>query len=197
MRKLLFFVVALAIAAFAQSHHFERLTTPTGGQMICAHCGAPENPPAKITITSRGEPREPLDMTGIVYLSDGKTPAAGYTLFVYHTGADGYYNHPNNVFQPRLYGYMKTGADGRYEFRTIMPGHYPDNSEPAHIHVHVFGPNYRERFLPEFWFDGDSLLKPSDYAQSKGMGDFAPIVKLSHGADGVWHGTRNFRLPPP
>ncbi len=193
-RAVVFIVLALAVAA-AQTHHFERMRTPSGGWAICGHCGAPENPPSKITITSPNEPGEPMVISGVLYKSDGKTPAEGMTIFVYHTGADGYYNHPNDPFQPRLYGYMKTGRDGRYEFRTIKPGRYPDHTEQAHIHIHVFGPNYRERFLAEYYFANDRKLATWEQYRVEQAGTASAIVQLTKGSDGAWHGTRNFILP--
>ncbi len=134
-------------------------------------------------------------ISGLLYKADGKTPAPGMTLFVYHTDAEGYYNYTKDPFQPRLYGYMKTDGGGRYEFRSIKPAMYPDHSEPAHIHVHVFGPDYSEQFLPEYWFDGDPKLSAKDIAENQAKGRFSAIVRLTKDANGVLRGTRDLRLP--
>jgi protocatechuate 3,4-dioxygenase beta subunit len=76
-------------------------------------------------------------------------------LFLYHTDASGFYNHPNSPLNPRLYGWVRTESTGHYEFESIRPAAYPSHTEPAHIHVHVFGPNRPEWFTDEFRFADD------------------------------------------
>ncbi|MDQ2920818.1 MAG: hypothetical protein M3R52_04270 [Acidobacteriota bacterium] len=60
----------------------------------CEWCGAmdaPPNPPSRIVIPPVGEPGEPLVIFGTVYKEDGKTPADGILIYVYHTNAAGIY----------------------------------------------------------------------------------------------------------
>src|SRR5215211_6191346 len=46
----------------------------------------------RTAIAGSGEAGEPLEMRGVIYRSDGKTPAPGVILYVYHTDAKGYYS---------------------------------------------------------------------------------------------------------
>jgi protocatechuate 3,4-dioxygenase beta subunit len=135
-----------------------------------------------------------MEISGTVYQKDGRTAAAGVVLFVYHTDATGHYDPQDDPFAPRIRGWMRTDSEGNYRFRTIRPSPYPNHSEPAHIHVHVWSDTMPEHFLPEYWFAGDPLLKPADLARFANLGTFSPIVTLTRGPDGVWHGRRNIRL---
>jgi protocatechuate 3,4-dioxygenase beta subunit len=56
-----------------------------------------------------------------------------------------------------------TDAEGRYEFRTIMPGPYPwpnggNDWRPAHIHFSLFGPSFAQRLITQMYFEGDPLI---------------------------------------
>lgn len=145
-------------------------------------------------MTRASERGEPLVMRGTVYMADGRTPAPNIVVFVYHTDATGHYNQPDSVWNPRLRGWMRTGADGKYEFHTIKPAAYPNHTEPAHIHVHVYGEGIPEHFLDDYWFEGDSLLKPDQKANAQAMGgNFSNIVKLTRDGPG-WVGVRDLRL---
>ncbi|HEX7136319.1 MAG TPA: hypothetical protein VF219_00660 [Vicinamibacterales bacterium] len=169
-------------------------TTATGGRMICAKCEVPANLTSAVTLSPAGEPGEPLEITGVIFQRDGGHAAAGVVMFVYHTDATGHYDPEDDPFAPRLRGWLRTGADGRYRIRTIRPAPYPNHSEPAHIHVHLWSDTMPEHFIDEFWFDGDPIIKSVDAARFKSLGSFSPIVVLTQRADGVWHGVRDIRL---
>jgi protocatechuate 3,4-dioxygenase, beta subunit len=190
--RLAFFL--LAVAALAQSHRMPSMRTPSGGRAICARCDAPAHLSASATLSPQGEPGEPMEISGTIYQQDGQTPAAGVILFVYHTDATGHYSPDDDPFAPRIKGWLRTGSDGHYSFRSIRPAPYPNHSEPAHIHAHIWSDTMPEHFLPEYWFDGDPLIKAADAARCGDLGSFSPIVKLTRGADGVWHGIRDIRL---
>lgn len=150
------------------------------------------------TLTDPAEPGEPLVVSGSVYRADGKTPVAGAVLYVYHTDAQGAYRRPGQGGNapPRLRGWMKTDSLGRYEFHTIKPAPYPGARIPAHIHAILRFPDGREAKVSEFWFDGDPNLPHEEYRKHARDGRFSPILTLSKGSDGAWHGTRDLRAGP-
>jgi protocatechuate 3,4-dioxygenase beta subunit len=167
---------------------------PGGGRMICGACTAPHGSRAVVTIAPSGEPGERIVISGRIFDADGKSPAPGVTLFVYHTDSKGHYNARDDPFQPRLHGWVRTDSNGRYEIRSIRPAPYPDRRIPSHIHVHVFGRGLPERSIPEFNFQDDPFLSAEQRALPSRLGSFSPVVALTRDADGIWHGTRDIRL---
>jgi len=165
-----------------------------GGRMPCGSCDAPANLSWKTVITSKDETGEHLLMSGTIYQPDGTTPAEGVVLFVFHTDATGRYNKEDDPNNPRLRGWMKTGKDGRYEFRTIKPAPYPQLKTPAHIHAHIYGPGYPEYYIDEYWFEGDPLITPAERVKLSGRGGFPSIITLTRDGEGVLRGVRNIKL---
>ncbi len=114
-------------------------------------------------------PGQKLLLTGVIYQPDGKTPAEGVVLYYYQTNTEGRYLHdpnqprsmtPNNLGQTHgwIRGWVKTGADGRYEIRTVRPGAYPTGDEVAHIHATIKEPDLAPYYIDDFVFDDDRLL---------------------------------------
>ena len=166
------------------------------GGAPCGSCSAPEKLSWKTVITAENEPGEPLVLTGKMFQPDGKTPAEGMVLWVFQTDVAGYYNEKDDASRPRLKGWMKIGADGKYEFRTIKPGAYPRRSTPAHIHAHVYGPGYSERSIEDYWFEGDPRINEKELKSAAGPEGhpFVIIVPLKRDSDGVWRGVRDIKL---
>lgn len=171
-------------------------STLSGGAP-CGSCEAPADLSWKTVIPPPNEPGEPLDISGTIYQPDGVTPAQGFVLFVYQTDLTGYYNKEDDASHPRLRGWMKTGANGRYEFRTIKPGAYPHRKTPAHIHAHLYAPGYSERSIDDFWFKDDPRINDATLAQEKEQGGAPFIVNLQRGGDGVWRGVQDIKIKAP
>ncbi|MGH9754086.1 MAG: protocatechuate 3,4-dioxygenase [Blastocatellia bacterium] len=147
---------------------------------------AEKNAPSKITIAVKEEPGERLTVTGQVFGPDGKTPLAGASVYVYHTDAKGLYTpETNDNRNPRLRGYMRADAQGRYEYSTIKPAPYPGNGPPAHIHYHVNAPGYQERVF-EIVFEGDSKLGDNIRASAAQADSVFSIRTLTRDAHGGW-----------
>jgi protocatechuate 3,4-dioxygenase beta subunit len=89
---------------------------------------------------------------------------------------------------------MRTNAEGRYEFRTIKPGSYPQSRNPAHIHAYVSGPGYPEYWIDEYHFIDDPFISEEQRKQDASKGSFASILKLEKGADGILRGTRDIKV---
>jgi protocatechuate 3,4-dioxygenase beta subunit len=147
-------------------------------------------------IGTDAEPGVPLVVGGTIYAADGRTPLEGATLYVYHTDARGLYNEAQRDPQrtARLRGWMLTGRDGRYEFRTIRPASYPGNTIPAHIHASVKAPGLAERWITDYWFDDDPLLPKPERERHAGAGAFSPIMRLTRDPRGTLRGTRDIRV---
>jgi len=99
---------------------------------------------APLTMVAADEPGVPLIVVGRVMDREGR-PAAAAVVYAYHTSAKGWYSDraahvaamEGDRKHARLFGYLLTDAQGRFEIHTIRPGGYPDSDLPTHIHVEL------------------------------------------------------------
>ena len=132
-------------------------------------------------------------MRGTVYRSDGSTPAPGVILYVYQTDITGLYAREPGA-DPRIRGWMRTDAAGRFEFSTIRPAPYPSRTEPAHIHTQLWGPGVPPQSNVTLLFADDPLVRPAESAESEALGRFAFVRSPVKGADGVFETTLDIRV---
>jgi protocatechuate 3,4-dioxygenase beta subunit len=142
-------------------------------------------------IAGSEEPGDRLTVAGRVFSPDGRTPAPGVTVYAYNTDAQGYYGE-NHKEYPKLYGWMKTDGDGRFELRTIRPGWYPGMQVPAHVHFELWGSGYPLQWTKELKFEGDRYITPSIFEQDAQKAEFRTIQRLVRGDDGTL--ACNFRI---
>jgi protocatechuate 3,4-dioxygenase beta subunit len=139
---------------------------------------------AEITACDRAGPQAeipvdqnaaPLLLEGQVFQSDGRTPAAGILVYAHHTGANGLYdNGPDGA--PRREAFMRTGTDGRFQLRTGRPAPYPNRTQPAHIHLHLWGPGVSHQWTDDVLFADDPLLTAAERQRSEAAGRFAWVT---------------------
>ncbi|PLC40978.1 catechol 1,2-dioxygenase [Ralstonia pickettii] len=117
----------------------------------------------------------PLVIHGTVTGQDGK-PVAGAVVECWHANSNGFYSHfdPIGAQSPfNLRGAVRTGADGQYEFRTLMPVGYGcpphgatqqllnglsrHGNRPAHVHFFVTSDGHR-KLTTQFNIEGDPLI---------------------------------------
>ncbi|WP_414449682.1 catechol 1,2-dioxygenase [Burkholderia sp. 22PA0099] len=117
----------------------------------------------------------PLVIHGTVTGTDGK-PVAGAIVECWHANSHGFYSH----FDPttaqsefNLRGAVRTGADGKYAFHTLMPVGYGcppqgatqqlldalgrHGNRPAHVHFFVTSERFR-KLTTQFNIEGDPLI---------------------------------------
>ena len=138
-----------------------------------------------------------LLLTGKVLKQDGKSPAEGVILYIYHTNRKGLYekNGSEKGWARRhgyIRGWIKTGPDGSYSFYTFRPASYPDRPEPEHIHVTVKEPNKKEYYIEDFLFTDDPLLT-SDYKKKLKKRAGSGVVSLTR-RDGMLIAERDIIL---
>lgn len=116
--------------------------------------------PAHVTSSERiapaAEPGTPFMVRATLLDPSGK-PAGGVDVFAYQTDRTGIYAPPGAADQWRLKGWAVTDAQGRFEFRTIRPGSYPEGGVPAHIHL-ILTTTCCGRQASELVFDDDPLI---------------------------------------
>jgi protocatechuate 3,4-dioxygenase beta subunit len=154
----------------------------------------------RAVLADADEPGEPLEVSGVVYEGDGKTPAAGTRIFVYHADASGHYSEGGqNREEPRLSAELVTGPDGKYFFRTIVPGYYPGGGTPRHIHYEITAKDGRTTSA-EMRFADDPKLPKSTLDRAReaiGRGDrFFDVRPVERGMGGIKHCAFDLKLPP-
>ena len=156
---------------------------------------AAKDAPSVARLAADAEPGDRLVVTGRVYRPDGQ-PAAGVSLYVYQTDKDGIYSKPvNDSRTPRLKAFLRTDAEGRYEYQTIKPGSYPDTRNPAHIHYHVNARGFPQKVF-EIVFEDDPLVDQRIRANAAREGSPFSIRPLTRDARVGWRCTQDIRLKP-
>jgi protocatechuate 3,4-dioxygenase beta subunit len=155
---------------------------------------ADKGAPAKASIAPKDEPGERLVVSGRVFAADGKTPLSDASIYVYQTDKTGIYSRPvNDSRTPRLRGYLRSDAEGRYEYTTIKPGSYPNTQNPAHIHYVVNAPGFKERIF-EIVFEDDPLVDTRIRANAATADSGFSIRPLTRDAQGVLRCTQDIQL---
>ncbi|MCD7098899.1 catechol 1,2-dioxygenase [Stenotrophomonas sp. MMGLT7] len=139
----------------------------------------------------------PLFIHGTVTGPDGR-PLAGALVEAWHCNSKGFYSHfdPTGEQSPfNLRSAVRTGADGGYSFRTLMPVGYgcpPDGptqalldqldrhgQRPAHVHFFITAPGCR-KLTTQFNIEGDPLIW-DDFAYATRDGLIPPVVDRHDG----------------
>lgn len=117
-----------------------------------------------LQITTADEPGKKIKVTGHITNKEGN-PLGGALVYLYQTDYRGWYaaasphvgGNEGDMRHARLFGYVKTDAQGKFELHTVKPSGYPQSDLPAHIHVHVWMTGYQP-YVSEFLFDDDERL---------------------------------------
>ena len=114
---------------------------------------------------------ERLTVSGRILGAADCKPLAGALIEVWQADARGEYSQVSRSRRddPRclLRATLKSGADGRYAFRTVLPGEYP--GRPRHTHCRISATGYR------------TLVTQLYFEPARGV-DTARIAKLTRSA---------------
>jgi protocatechuate 3,4-dioxygenase beta subunit len=92
-------------------------------------------------------------------------PVPNALVEIWQACATGKYNHPGDPNPAKLdpnfqyWGKAITDANGKYDFKTIIPGHYPASANwerPPHIHYKVHALGFHE-LTTQLYFAGHPL----------------------------------------
>jgi len=149
------------------------------------------------TLPGFNEPGPRMMIEGTVYKADGKTPAPGVVIYMYHTDQAGIYSRKGNeTGLGRTHGYIRTwirtNEKGQYRFYTLKPASYPNTRAEKHIHTIIKEKGVKPYSIESFVFADDPFL--SDHEKNKrtpkgGSGIITLIEK-----DGILTGKRDITL---
>jgi protocatechuate 3,4-dioxygenase, beta subunit len=138
-----------------------------------------------------------IEVMGRVINREGK-PVAGARVEIWQANTYGRYTHPSDrnkaPLDPNFEGFavLKTDAEGRYRFKTIKPGAYPDDSgamRAPHIHFDVLGRT--NRLVTQMYFAGEALNETDRFLGTAAANRERLIVPFrpsseKQGLVGVW-----------
>ncbi|MFN8344361.1 MAG: intradiol ring-cleavage dioxygenase [Spirosomataceae bacterium] len=193
MKKLSFCLILFSFVGLA---HAQKVGGSCDGCELI-YAGMPKNLSWQTTIADAKEEGERMEISGVIYQKDGKTPAPDVILYVYHTDVKGEYTPAATQVHARrhghLRGWVKTDAQGRYKFNSIRPAAYPIRKFAAHIHPIIKEPDKNEYWIDEYQFEGDSLLTQKDRNNAENRGG-SGIITLTKNDKGIWIGKRDIVL---
>lgn len=110
-----------------------------------------------------GKPGEPMAVTGrVLDAGDLRTPVAQARVEAWQTDGEGRYhpqgNGPASVYADRdidMRGTVIADTEGRFFYRTLVPGRYAPR--PRHIHYRVTAPGYETLVTQHYVSDGEDV----------------------------------------
>ncbi|HMQ08735.1 MAG TPA: hypothetical protein PKC30_15660 [Saprospiraceae bacterium] len=94
-----------------------------------------------ISIIDHTEPGDKMTIHGRIVRANG-SPVSGATFYFFHTDDKGLYapehlRPGHGSTNPRLFGYVRTDAEGKFFVHTIRPASYPGLRNLRHVHFSV------------------------------------------------------------
>lgn len=104
-------------------------------------------------------------LSGTIFQKDGKTPLPNVLVETWQCDEHEHYDNTSDDYLFR--GAVKTGKDGKYAFKTIVPVPYKDGDgwRPAHIHMRFSSINHQD-LITQIYFKGDPHIKEDAAAAS-------------------------------
>jgi protocatechuate 3,4-dioxygenase beta subunit len=180
------FLLSVSAAAFSQTSQL------IPDSYLAPKYVAPVDAPSSIVIAGTNERGDRFVVTG--QAMDKGRPVAGVSIYAFHADADGLYSRDgrNSDENARLFGTLRTDANGRYRYQTIRPSGYGRLS--AHVHHVVTAPGYKPRLF-DLWLGDDPILLKN---QAEGRTDLLPpamfIRPITRDTAGVWHATHDIEM---
>jgi protocatechuate 3,4-dioxygenase beta subunit len=122
--------------------------------------------PQRSDLREAGIKGRPVELSGLV-LTRACRPVAGALVDLWQADDNGEYD--NKGF--RLRGHVFTDAEGRYAFRTIMPGLYPGRTRHYHVKVQA---QARPVLTTQFYFPDEPLNRSDDFFHRELVMQVAP-----------------------
>ncbi len=178
------FLVTASLAAFSISACGSIRPKQTGHKFT-GDCATTEdilgpffrpNSPTRYDLTHSKLAGTRVEVKGIVYKSDCKTPLKNALVEIWHADKEGNYDNDSSEFRQRAS--WTTNDEGEYAFKTILPGKYLNGKlyRPAHIHFRITAPNSQD-LVSQIYFKGDPNISSDPWAsQPKADLRILPII---------------------
>lgn len=127
-----------------------------------------------------------LKLTGVIYQSDGVTPAKDVILFIEQPDEDGNFDLRHAGDQRYVFhrSWVKTDDDGRYTFYTFIPGNDRRYNQMQQIFPIIKESSKEEVQLESLLFDNDPMLTKRCRKQLAKKGNTSRILSTKK-EDGI------------
>ncbi len=183
-------LTALSVSAFGSIHWNGRSfvgDTPTTTDIL----GPFYRPgaPMRSDIMPSASKGSPMNLSGTIFKEDGKTPLNNVLVEIWQCDENEHYDNTSDNYLFR--GAIKTGKNGKYAFKTIVPVPYKadPNDEaswrPAHIHMRVSVAEQQD-LVTQIYFKGNKYNDTDTSASSpQAVNRILNIVKNASGENTV------------
>lgn len=145
--------------------------------------------PMRANIVPKGCTGIPMHLHGTISNENGKIPLKNAIVEIWQCDENAYYDNTSDDYVFR--GAAKTGNNGKYAFKTIVPVPYKANPNdesswrPAHIHMRVSVPKQQD-LITQIYFKDDKHIKNDKWAsRPEAVNRTLSIVKNSKGEHSV------------
>jgi protocatechuate 3,4-dioxygenase, beta subunit len=189
MKKILLLFCITSLSACSESNSRQQEPKPKVGGS-CEGCEAIYESPVPFdklsfvdTLPDFSDKGEKIEVSGVVYKKDGRTPAKDVVIYVYHTNQAGIYPAKGDEkgWAKRhgyIRGWMRTNEKGEYRFYTLRPASYPNSTNPQHIHITIKEPELNEYWIDDYHFSDDKLVT-ADIKKTEGKRCGSGLLTLS------------------
>ena len=135
--------------------------------------------PMRSNLIPAGSTGEVMHLSGTIFEKDGKTPLSDVLIESWQCDEHEHYDNASDDYVFR--GAVKTGKDGRYAFKTIVPVPYKDGDDwrPAHIHMRISSKGHQD-LITQIYFKGDPhIAKDASAASSQSVNRILEIKNNS------------------
>jgi catechol 1,2-dioxygenase len=131
----------------------------------------------------------PIVFKGYIFKENGKTPINNALVEIWHCDENEVYDNTSDEYKYR--GGQRTKADGKYEFKSILPVPYKADPKdetswrPAHIHMRVSVPNQQD-LITQIYFKDGKYVDTDPYASNpKAVNRILTISKNNSGGSEI------------
>jgi catechol 1,2-dioxygenase len=143
------------------------------------------NSPSRTNLRLPDSNGTPIVLKGYILKEDGKTPISNALVEIWHCDENEWYDNTTDEYRYR--GLQKTKANGKYEFKSILPVPYKADAKdekswrPAHIHLRVSVPNQQD-LITQIYFKGGKYVESDKWASdSNAINRILTIAKTNSG----------------
>lgn len=131
----------------------------------------------------------PMNLQGTIVNENDNSPLKNALVEIWQCDENEHYDNTSDSYLFR--GAVKTGKDGKYNFKTIVPVPYKANPDddsswrPAHIHMRVSVAKQQD-LITQIYFKGDQYIDDDTWASAPGaINRILEIVKNDDGEHAV------------